>query len=391
MNSATPTQKLEILVVDDSRLQALLLKNLLQDHGYAVTVAGNGEEAIAGVRVQRPDLVISDIVMPVMNGYEMCRAIKDDADLKDLPVVLLTTLSDEDDILLGLTASADLYLTKPYSPAYLLSSISALLQRADAPGADSDYLEMPIGGAMHVITAGRRQMLSLLLSTYGNAVEQNRALIEAQRELSTLNEQLREQARHIETQQADLQEANLQLQSLAAHDGLTGLKNHRFFKERLDEELQRAARGQSPLSLVLLDVDSFKAYNDAFGHPAGDEILKTVADVLLAHSRATDVVARYGGEEFAVLLPDTGGETSLLLAERLRAALESAPWPQRAITASFGIATFEQARHAAEDAALLLGAADRALYHSKKTGRNRVTHSGQMDETESTLDLRSNG
>jgi diguanylate cyclase (GGDEF)-like protein len=182
---------------------------------------------------------------------------------------------------------------------------------------------------------------------------------------------LSDDEQQIQEQQQKLQEANLQLQALATTDGLTGLKNHRTFKERLDEEFQRAARYQLPLSLVLLDVDRFKEFNDNFGHPAGDEVLKSVARLLRENTRNTDIVARYGGEEFVVLLLNNDRADALILAERLRQAIESAPWKQREVTASCGVSSLTLGTHTSAE---LIATADIALYHSKQNGRNRVTH-----------------
>jgi diguanylate cyclase (GGDEF)-like protein len=373
-------QPVEILIVDDSRVQAKVLKDLLQSNGYTIRVATNGQEALQMVREQKPTLIISDIVMPLLNGYDMCRTLKQDEALKTIPVVLLTSLSDIDDILLGLNAQADYYLTKPYSPSYLLTTIEEVLRNFLHPLSDNEAgMEVTIGVKKHIITANRRQMLSLLLSTYGNAVEQNRALLHAQHDLKMLNEQLREQSQRIEAQQIELQEANRRLHDIATHDGLTGLKNHRAFKEKLEEEMQRSKRYSTPLSLILLDVDSFKQYNDTYGHPAGDEVLKTLAKILLDQSRATDMVARYGGEEFAVLMPNTDSAWAISLAERLRTSIEQAPWPQRPVTASFGISTFSAADIEKDASSVLIEAGDQALYHSKRTGRNRVTHASDTN------------
>lgn len=178
----------------------------------------------------------------------------------------------------------------------------------------------------------------------------------------------------LEAQQQALLEANAQLEALATTDGLTGLKNHRAFQEFLEQEFQRSVRYQLPLSLLLLDVDRFKQYNDTYGHPAGDEVLKAVGVLLREHTRATDFVARYGGEEFVLILPQTCFTEALPLAERLRVAIESAAWPYRPITASIGLAT----KHlATQDRALMIAEADSALYLSKQSGRNRVTAFGE--------------
>ena len=212
----------------------------------------------------------------------------------------------------------------------------------------------------------------------GDLSRANNEVMTAQRELakknavlSQTNAALEEARAALEIKQAALEEANLRLDALATTDGLTGVKNRRAFGEKLAEEITRSTRYGPPLSLLLLDVDKFKQYNDTFGHPAGDEVLKTVARLLLEQARATDFVARYGGEEFTLVLPDTGVEGAVVMAERLRAVLEAAPWAQRAVTASFGAATLS--REINTDTALI-GAADRALYDSKENGRNRVTH-----------------
>jgi len=192
-----------------------------------------------------------------------------------------------------------------------------------------------------------------------------------QQRLEEQIDRMREVNTQLEVQQQQLAMANARLEMLAQTDGLTGLKNHRTFHERLAEEIHRTARYDLPLSLLLIDVDRFKAYNDTFGHPAGDQVLKQVAQILQSNIRAADLAARYGGEEFVIVLPHTGAEGALQIAESLRLALEQACWPDRAITASFGVATWTPET---ANAATLIAQADAALYHSKRKGRNRVSH-----------------
>lgn len=190
-------------------------------------------------------------------------------------------------------------------------------------------------------------------------------------------EQIAEQRRKLEEANARLEEANEKLSALAGTDELTGLINRRGFEEHLTRELDRAARRMTPLSLLLLDVDWFKNYNDDFGHLAGDEVLHRLALLLRSQARSTDIVARFGGEEFAVILPDTPGEGALVLAERFRETVEAAPWPGRGVTASFGVSTWNPTL-SPRDGRALLNDADRALYKSKGTGRNRVTHASAL-------------
>jgi diguanylate cyclase (GGDEF)-like protein/PAS domain S-box-containing protein len=174
-----------------------------------------------------------------------------------------------------------------------------------------------------------------------------------------------------------LQKANAKLEELATRDGLTGLFNRRAFQERLEDAVADARRAKQSLSLLMLDVDHFKQYNDAFGHPAGDAVLRRVARVLEAASREADLVARYGGEEFVILLPNTDAAGTAPAAERLRAAVEAAPWTSRDVTVSVGAATLADA--AGGDAPfLLIDAADAALYAAKRRGRNRVVSAGDI-------------
>ena len=169
--------------------------------------------------------------------------------------------------------------------------------------------------------------------------------------------------------QLSLEEANAKLRALAATDGLTGIRNRAAFNDRLTEEYDRAARFGRPLSLLLMDVDHFKMFNDSFGHPAGDDVLKTVARTLVTTARITDFVARYGGEEFVIILPDTDIAGAMVVAERCRRAIAAVSWRERAVTVSVGVST--RTGDTAE-AADLVKQADEALYRSKAAGRNRV-------------------
>jgi diguanylate cyclase (GGDEF)-like protein len=373
MSSDEDNPKPAILVVEDSPTESLALRNIIRHGGYEPVVTRSAEEALEALAGVPIGLIISDIDMPGMTGYEMCSLVKADARWNSIPVILLTTLSSPLNILQGLQARADYYLTKPYTRDFLLRSVAELLAHPPGvPESDSDPLDVFVEGDKHQVTAGRRQMVNLLFSTYDCAVRQNKELIATQAELHDRNQQLRDQ-------QEKLRVANDQLKALATTDGLTGLKNHRTFKERLADEYQRSARYNLPLSLMMMDVDKFKPFNDTYGHPAGDKVLRRVAEVIEESTRNTDLVARYGGEEFVALLPYTERDAALGLAERVRASIEENKWEQRAITVSVGVGTVTDAVTSMDE---FVSLTDEALYHSKLTGRNRVTHVDEMPRKE---------
>ncbi|EMJ94218.1 sensor domain-containing diguanylate cyclase [Leptospira alstonii] len=180
----------------------------------------------------------------------------------------------------------------------------------------------------------------------------------------------------------ELKEANDMLFEQAYTDPLTKLKNRRAFNEELNRSVHLAQKHSSHLSLLMIDVDFFKNYNDQFGHPAGDRVLTTLASLLTRTLRGSDVLARYGGEEFVVALPDTNEEKAIEVAEQLVTIIREFSWDQRSITISVGIATsnFEKNEPILNEdrATHLIGEADRALYQSKARGRNRVTHGSQI-------------
>jgi diguanylate cyclase (GGDEF)-like protein len=180
---------------------------------------------------------------------------------------------------------------------------------------------------------------------------------------------LREGRQQLDAVNDTLRERNEDLERLSKSDSLTGLSNRRLLTQRLDEELLRSQRENHSFTVVMLDVDHFKKYNDAHGHPAGDEVLKRVANILRSSTRAGDCTARYGGEEFAVLLSGKGAQEAMQLAERIRERVAEEEFPAGRITVSAGIAEFPQHGHTAE---AVISSADEALYQAKREGRNRV-------------------
>jgi diguanylate cyclase (GGDEF)-like protein len=180
---------------------------------------------------------------------------------------------------------------------------------------------------------------------------------------------LREGRRELDSINETLQKKNEELEMLSITDGLTGLVNHRFLIQKLNEEGIRASRYKHEFSVLMADVDHFKQYNDEFGHPAGDEVLRRVADIIRGSVRPGDTAARYGGEEYAIVMPETPGTEAFEIAEHIRARVASEAFPGRKITLSIGVAEFPS------DADLphaVIASADKALYEAKRDGRNKT-------------------
>lgn len=223
-----------------------------------------------------------------------------------------------------------------------------------------------------LITSDRER--GQVLAIVRDITERRKAEEEARTHLRAMEDysaRLQAKTEDLERSQAELQAKNLILEKIALIDALTALYNHRAFYEQLEREVQKSMRYVVPLSLILLDVDHFKELNDTFGHLAGDAALKRMAALLLENARRSDMVARYGGEEFAVILPNTDRDGAVVIAERFRQILESASWPDRNVTASFGIASLAPG---ISDRQRLIREADAALYAAKQQGRNTVVH-----------------
>ncbi len=307
---------LEVLIVEDDPVSVLVLQSMVEQLGHRSVCAPNG--AAAWDLLQRSPnvrLVISDWMMPEMDGLALCRLIRSELSGSYRYCILLTARGSAQDRLEGLAAGADDYLTKPV-----------------------DYDEL----------SARLQVANRIL---------------------TMQEELQNRAAQLEALHRELITINLLLAEAAVTDGLTGLKNRTYFAERLQEAFERARRGGAPLSVIMLDVDRFKQYNDAYGHQAGDEALQSIAAAIQSTTREDDVPARYGGEEFALLLPDAGAEAAAAFAERLRTRVERLEWPYRPVTVSLGVSTLSDPETMPWE---LVQEADRALYCAKSLGRNRV-------------------
>ncbi len=313
-------EKIRILVADDEASLRGLLAEVLSEHGYEVTTVESGEEALKVFRAAPFPLVITDIRMGKISGIDLLEEVKRVS--PETQVVIITSHSSFESAITALRAGAYDYLIKPFEDISLIATVA------------------------------NRAAEKIRLSRH------NAELIEA-----------------LKGKNQELHRLNLAFKDLAIRDGLTGLFNHRYFQECLAKELYRSKRHGGPVSLLFLDVDSFKAYNDAHGHVRGDQLLSVLAEILKKNLRATDTAARYGGEEFTVILPQTSREGAYALAEKIRSqvyehAFEgSESQPSGRVTISVGIASFPED---AADGLSLVHQADQALYEAKQQGRNRV-------------------
>jgi len=334
---------MSILIVDDSVDSRRLIRRFLEQEGHRDFLeAGSAPEALRLLETPGPapvELVLMDLQLPGMDGIEACRRIGANPMLRDIPVIVVTASSENENLPAAFQAGAVDYLIKPINSIELGARVRSVLRL-------------------------KREM--------DQRKQREDELIEMAQKLA---------------------DANLELERLSSLDGLTGLTNRRRFDELFLHEWKRAIRVGSTLSVILIDIDHFKAYNDRYGHPAGDDCLRRVAVRLReAAQRPGDSVARYGGEEFVAVLADTDSAGARALAEIMRAAvqdlrLEHAASPTSPhVTLSLGVATMtpdESAVHAS-----LLAAADEALYESKKGGRNRVSFRDLSERTAPRAGLR---
>lgn len=311
---------MDLLVVDDEETLRSVVSQVLSADGFTVAEAASGEEALEAFRARAHPLVITDIRMGGMSGIELLTEIKEHN--PDTQVVIMTSHASLDSALTALRAGAYDYLVKPFESLDLISAV-----------------------------AGRAAEKARL-------VAQNRELLE---QLTRAN--------------LELQEANTALKEMAVRDGLTSLYNHRYFQEALALEVARSKRYDKACALVFMDVDNFKKYNDTHGHPQGDTLLKTLAEIMMSHLRSCDLAARYGGEEFVLLLPETTKEAAIAMADGLRERVAEHPFaggdtqPLGRVTISIGVAGMPDD---GAEAAVLLERADQYLYKAKNTGKNKV-------------------
>ncbi len=351
------TERPWLLVVDDeNEILSLLVRSLRDD--YHVLTAHNGQEALELLDSNDVAHVITDQRMPLMSGLELLRETM--RKRPDARRILMTGYADMPLLVDAVNESqVDRLIPKPFAGNSIKRSVGDLLELR--------RLQMETARLLRELRDANESLRRREDLLERDLDDRGQALLAANRELKRLNNHLA---------------------SLARRDGLTNLYNHRTLMERLDEEIARAKRCGTSLSLVFGDIDHFKLYNDRLGHPAGDECLVEVARILGggseedgAQARASDIVARYGGEEFVLLLPETDPGGARIKAERLRLAIGRHPirgaegQPSGRLTMSFGIATFPTDAGSAAD---LVARADEALFAAKHAGRNQIAMAGHL-------------
>ena len=311
----------KILVVDDVPLNVTLLDRILRDEGYEVICAYSGESAIRKTISELPDLVLLDVTMPQMNGYEVCRRIKADDRVKDVPVMFISALAKTANKVEALSAGGVDYITKPFQAGEVVARIGIHL------------------------------------------------------EIRSLQKQLEEKNAILEREIIKRREIEKELKILAATDNLTKAFNRRHFFELATKELSRSKRFGKHFSVIMMDIDHFKRINDTYGHLVGDQVLVRVAKLCQGSLRNDDVLGRYGGEEFVVMAPDTDVNEAEVVAERLLHSVVDHEMEFNGykfyITASFGVACLNPGEELTLEQ--VLDQADQALYRSKQNGRSCVT------------------
>lgn len=307
-----------IVIVDDSPDNLRLLVGILHERGYKVRPAPNGDRALATVRKNPPDLILLDIMMPDINGYEVCHQLKKDYQTRHIPVIFLSALNEVLDKVKAFSAGGVDYITKPFQVEEVLARVQTHLKL-------------------------RIQQKTLELQNI---------------ELMKKNALIHEQARKLEL--------------LATKDFLTGLSNRSDFLKKSFQEEQRFNRTKREFCLIILDIDHFKTVNDTYGHDCGDKVLIAVSRGLEKALRTQDILARWGGEEFVCLLPETGPDGIRVAGEKIRTMVEAHQYKCEdvpvSVTVTLGACIYDGSCSIDE----CLRRADDALYRGKKQGRNQV-------------------
>jgi diguanylate cyclase (GGDEF)-like protein len=311
-----PDSSGHILLVDDEPLNLKLLKRMLEIKGFTTTTALTGAEAMQLLEKTPVDLILLDVIMPGIGGYEVCQKIKSIPELKRIPVVFLTGLTENQDLIKGFDVGAVDYVRKPFNVAELLARVNAHVE-----------------------------------------IKRSREIIETQKaKLEQIND--------------ELEAMNRSLYQRSITDSLTNVFNRQYALDYLHKEMDRFKRYGGVFSMMLLDIDHFKAINDTFGHLQGDAALVRCSQALKRSVRTVDILGRFGGEEFLIILPSTALTGAILVAKRVCEAMKETGNPGMSVpplTMSIGIAPY-----GGQEEKVFIQKIDGLLYKAKASGRNRI-------------------
>ena len=311
-----------ILVVDDSPENVTLLSRILKMNGYDIQVADNGAQAIESAKKWLPDLILLDINMPVMDGFEACARLNADERTRGIPVIFISALDNLEDKVKAFQSGGVDYILKPF-----------------------EYEEIQARVETHLV-------------------------------IRRLRVQLEEANQQLAARVVELTRLNNEIQRLANEDVLTGCFNRRHFMEVATQEIQRSRRYKHSLSFLMLDIDHFKGFNDRYGHQVGDQLLCHLVSLCQDQLRTADTLGRYGGEEFVALMPETDRDGAWDVSERLRAEIEKMKINtlegKLSITVSMGLTSLESGFDETQTLDTLIRSADKALFAAKDAGRNCI-------------------
>jgi len=307
-----------ILIVDDLPQNLQVLGSILRKNKYQIAVATNGQQAIDILNNISPDLILLDVMMPGIDGHEVCRRLKEQEKTRDISIIFLTAKSETADIVKGFELGAVDYITKPFNATELLARVKTHIE-----------------------------------------LKKNRDVI-----LNLIDE---------------LENNNRILEKMAVTDSLTRIYNHSHIIDRLNNEICAAKRHNDSLSVIMFDIDHFKSINDTYGHQVGDDVLVEVTTKIKDALREIDIIGRYGGEEFLVVMRKTDRHGCFVASDRIRKKIEDLTWEQEKlhVTISGGIGTIELED---DSAATMIKRADECLYLAKNNGRNRIECGGDIHQ-----------
>lgn len=320
----------DILIVDDTPANLRLLFDVLVEQGYRVRVASNGQLALRSARAMPPELILLDIAMPELSGYDVCAHLKADPQLKSVPIIFVSAMDQLDGVVRAFDLGGVDFISKPFRCEEVLARVNTHL-----------------------------------------------SLNRLQRQLAATNAELQEVNRQLQLEIEMRIRMEADLERLATTDSLTGTLNRRQLYRVGEQELERARRYGHPFSVIMLDIDHFKTINDRYGHTLGDRVIQQSVEILQQSLRVVDLIGRYGGDEFIIILPETPLPQAEETAERLRAAVAGQPVDTGetpiTVSLSMGVSGLTDAgRSRSVDFEILVLQADRALYQAKAAGRNRV-------------------